>query len=322
MAPFTKTKELLDAFGDVGSSSFYGEILLKDTPVGFSIKKKYPENIRYKPPVRQDNGEPDVVAALWVVYLAPKPGDKDADLGNVPVRIRISALSHYLANHFDYNFLDVQGGSPSKESLEYSLSTPKPIELSFENAFFYNHHLGSLIDEHGRQVTGGEVLESVFQTHCDTVHFVKGLRLRINLAWQAGSIGLISAAVQATKSILKFVFGQTLESKSSFAGFYKPYPREALKKLDQDSIEILGYKAAKPVIILFCLLIIVMAIYSYNHQAPETYLNWLIEQDFLLVAHGVFLIWILEVVIPMLLFYSINGLLRLKANIIFSKFNV
>ena len=321
MTPFTTTKELLDAFGDVGSNSFYDEIHLKDTSVGFSIKKKYPEDIRYKPPVRQDNNEPDVVAALWVVYLAPKQGDQDTDLNKVPVRIRISALSQYLAKHFDYDFSDKAEGSPSKESLEFSLSTPTPIELSFENTYFYNHQLGCLIDEHGDSVTGAEVLESVFQTHCDTVHYIKGLSVRVKLAWQAMPVGLISVTVQVITSLLKLGFGRTLESNESLAGLYKPYPQEAVKKLDQDTIEILGYKAAKPVIIIFCLIVMLIGTYCYNHQSSENYLTWLLEQDFLLVSHGIFLIWALDVLIPKLIFLSINGLIRLKSNIIFFKFN-
>lgn len=322
MTPFTSTKELLDAFGETASKSFYGVVPLTDTPVGFSIKKKYSKEIRYKPPARQNDGEPDVIATLWVVYLAPKSGDDNVDLRRVPIRIRISALSQYLVNHFDYEFADVQGGSPSKESLDHSLSTPKPIELSFENDFFYNHQLETFVDKYGNAMTGVEVLESVFQTHCDTVHFIKGLGLRLKLAWQAKAIGLLSALVQSITSLLKGVFGRTLESNESLAGLYTPYPKEALKKLDQDSIEIFGYKAAKPVIITFCLLIIVLGVYCYRHQTPENYLGWLIGQDFLLVAHGIFLVWALDVAIPLLLFFTINGLIRLKSNLLFLKFNV
>jgi hypothetical protein len=322
MDHFKSTQELLDAFGDVSSKSFYGAIPLTDTPVGFSIKKDYPEGIRYKPPLRQDNRKPDVVAVLWVVYLAPKPGNNNAELRKIPVRIRVSALSHYLANHFDYNFSDINGGSPSKESIDYSLSTPMPVELSYENAYFYNHHLGYLVDKNGNRVSGADLLESVFQAHCNTVHFIKGLGLRLKLAWQAKSVGLASVIAQFITGILKFVFGRTLESKVSLAGLYKPYPREALKKLDQDSIEIFGYKAAKPVIITFCLIIIVIGVYCYNRQSSENYLTWLIGQDFLLLAHGIFLIWALDVAIPLLLFWAVNRLIRLKSKIIFSRFNV
>src|SRR5690606_25259418 len=128
---FSSSDQLKAVFGDLDGQSFYDPVPLTDTEVGFSVKRKYPSDIRFKPAVRQKDGEPDTVAVLWVVYMRPKSGEKNASYSRVPVRVRVGLMSQYLASHFDYNYEDVEGGCPSKASVEASLSTPKPITLDF-----------------------------------------------------------------------------------------------------------------------------------------------------------------------------------------------
>lgn len=322
MEPFSSADDLISALGDTAQGSFYGVTKLNDTKVGISVKKQYPSIIRYKPPIRKDNGEPDTIAVMWIVYLSPKEAETDIDLRKVPVRIRISLMSQYLASHYDYDFSDVAGGVPSIESLEASRHTPQPIELSFENDFFFNHEKGCFIDKGGQAISGVDLLERVFETHCNTVHLLKGLALRVKLAWQARTIGGLSILIQILVFLLKHLFGRTLDSKDTFAGLYQPYKREALKKLDEDTIEIFGYRASKKIIILFCLLVVFWGIYRYSTDESGGYLNWLAGQEFLSLAHGVLAIWVIDVLIPWGVFILINSLLRAKAWLIFRRFKV
>lgn len=319
MALFSSTNELLNAFGNLEPHGFYDPVTLTDTPVGFSIKKKYPDNIRYKPAVGQRTKEPDNIAAIWVIYTPPKINSPE--ISKVPIRLRISTMSQYRTKHWDYNFDDVEGDSPTKESLEASLATPQPVGLSYESEYFYDHQHHCFTDIKNNTLEGFEVLNQIFESHYKTVHLFWGLKLRLKLAWQSKFTGLLTLIIEFLKSILKFSFGRTIETNEMMAGIYEPYKKESLKKLDEDSLDLLGYKASKHVVILFCLLVIIFSIYRYNFESKTGYLSWLAEKEFLSTAHGLLVLWGIDVVIPLLLFFIINTLIVIKRKILFMTFS-
>ena len=319
MTVFISTDEFVQAFGDLEAAGFYDRINLKDTKVGFSIKKHYPGDIRYKPAIGQKTKSPDSVAVIWVVY--GNPNQKESQ-NIAPISIRIGTMSQYRANHWDYNFDDVEGDSPSKESLEASLATPQPLELTIENEYFIDHEQNSFRDAKGRTLTGVEVLERAFATHCNTVHLLRGLALKVKLAWRSNFSGLLLLAVQFLVTLLKQGFGRTLEKDDLNAGFFSPYKHESLKKLDEDSMDLLGYKASKHVIILFCAVTVVVGIYKYKHPAVFPYISWLDGKTVLSATHGIFSIWLLDVAVPWVIFYLMNGLLLWRKRILMMKFSI
>lgn len=321
MSAFVSGSELIAAFGDIGSHNFYDPVSLKDS-VGFSIKKNYPTGIRFKPAIRQDSSDPDSVAVIWVVYESDLAKKQPSGHLRVPLRIRIALMSLYRARHWDYDFSDKEGGCPSRESLEASLESPKPIELSFEGDYFYDHGLSALVGRNGQELSGADVLRQVFEKHCNTVHLLRGLQLRLKLAWQSKFSGLLGLVVSALTYILKMAFGRTIESSETLAGLYEPYERESFKKLDQDSVDLLGYKASKHVIILFCALIIIGSIYRFNNPSSSDYLAWLDGKELVSVAHAIFLIWLIDVAIPWGLFLTINFMIVLNRKIMFLQFRV
>lgn len=320
MTSFTSTDEFVQAFGDLQGAGFYDPITLQDTRVGFSIKKHYPADIRYKPAIGQKSKNPDNVAVIWVVYGDPKQ-NKKCPKNIAPLSIRIGTMSQYRAKHWDYNFDDIDGDSPSKESLDASLATPQPLELTIENKYFFDHQTNSFVDAKGRTIAGIDVLEIAFATHCNTVHLLRGMALRLKLAWQSNFSGFILLAVQMLVGILKQGFGRTLESDDLNAGFFSPYKTESLKKLDEDSMDLLGYKASKHVIILFCALTVVVGYYKYKHPGVFSYISWLDGKTILSATHGVFAVWILDVAVPWILFYIMNALLLWRKRILFMRFS-
>lgn len=319
MSVFNSTNEFLTAFGDLDSHGFYNPVTLTDTPVGFSIKKNYPDNIRYKPAMGQKDKQPDNIAAIWVVYMPPKIDSNGTS--KVPIRLRISTMSQYRTKHWDYNFDDIEGNSPTKESLDASLATPQPIELSYENEYFYDHQRNSFVDTKNNLLQGFEVLNQVFESHCKTVHLLWGLKLRLKLAWQSKVTGLLTLLIELLKSTLKHLFGRTIETNEMMAGIYHPYKRESLKKLDEDSLDLLGYKASKHVVILFCIFVIIFSIYRYNFESKTGYLSWLAEKEFLSTAHGLLALWGIDVLIPLLLFFIINLFVVIKRKLLFMTFS-
>jgi hypothetical protein len=322
MPLFNSTAEFIASFGGAQTLHEHGfiePIALQDTKVGFSIKKKYPENIRYKPAIGQTSHEPDNIAAFWVIYEHPNETKNSPSEEKVPIRIRVANMSRYRIKHWDYDFDDKEGDSPSRASLEASMATPKPLDLEYPNEFFYDHIQNHFVNREGAQVRGFEILESVFQDHCKTVHLIWGLRLRAKLFAQDKFSGFLGALSKLLAFVLKFFFGRTLEDSDVMAGVLRPYKSDAMKKLNVDSIDLLGYRASKHVVIIFCVLVISLSIYRYFSGASEDYWSEVSNSEALSVVHGLFLLWFLDVVIPQLLFRTNNLLISFRRFVVLLK---
>jgi hypothetical protein len=319
MAFFSNTGELLNTFGDLTAMEFFDPIHLNDTKVGFSVKRNYPSDIRYKPAIGQKSKKPDNIAALWVVYTHPDESRKEVSESRVPLRIRIANMSLYRTKHWDYEYNDVEGDCPSKDSVEASEATPKPIELEYPGEYFFDHVRNVFVDRKGKTVSGLEILDRIFQDHCKTVHLLWGLRLRIKLFAQDNFAGLLSVLTKFLVWILKNLFGRSIEDDDGMAGLFRPYKTEAMKKYDADSLDVFGYKASKQVVVLFCALIIIISFYRYYNSIADDYWSSVDGSEFLSVVHGLFFIWLLDVVIPWLLFWIINGTIWLRTAVLFMK---
>jgi len=96
--------------------------------VGFSVKREYPENIRFKP-AKTKSGKDDVIALFKVTYGDPKYTDKPFNPERVPILIIISIVrwSIYKNSHFDYCYDD--NDCPTAESLILMNSSPAPQNL-------------------------------------------------------------------------------------------------------------------------------------------------------------------------------------------------
>lgn len=317
MAYFANTREFLAQFGDLSTKGFFDPIHLNDTKVGFSIKRNYPTDIRYKPAIGQKSKKQDNVAALWVVYTHPEESRKEIDESAVPIRIRVANMSLYRTKHWDYNYDDTEG--PSKDSVEASLATPKPIELEYPGEYFFDHVRNAFVDRKGKTVSGLNILDRVFRDHCNTVHLLWGLRLRIKLFAQDKFAGLLGALTTLLVWILKNLFGRSIEDDDTMAGLFRPYKSEALKKYDIDSLDVLGYKASKQVVVLFCALVIGLSISRHENGVTSGYWASVGDNEFLSLIHGLFSIWVLDVVIPWLLFWLINGTIWLRTTVLFMK---
>ena len=261
MKHFETTDEFLLEFAEYNKDGFSDPVPLKDAKIGFSIKCNYPADIRYKP-AKYEDGKPDNVAVIWVVYAPP---EHDSTSNISPLYIKISNMSLYRSRHYDYDYKDKE--CPTKESVENSLASPQPISLEFPNECFYDHdHETFLIDNNN--VTGIEVLKHIMKRHCDTVHVVKGLSIRTKLRLRDKSTGILGKIIDILTYVLKIMFGRTLEKDNLSDGVFSKYRKESLKKLSQDSIDLLGYKAARSVIVLFCSLTVILSVLSYKILYP------------------------------------------------------
>lgn len=309
---FNSTEEFIEKFN---LQKYYEVIKLTDTKVGFSAKRAYPADISYKPSLTKA-GEPNNVSVTWVTYLHPEETTKKLDPDRIPVSVRISTKDLYVSKHWDYNFEDPL--SPTKESLEASDRTRKPLELISNDEFFYDHKRNTFVDNKGAPITGQDILDKIFREHCDTVHPLRGLPIRMKLSMQSVAYAICEFLIGKIKFTLKKVFGRTIEDEDTLSELQRGYKKTALKKLSTDSLEVLGYKAPKGIIILFCFLIALLSFFG----SKSLYLQYIFDKEFLILAHSIFVLWLLDNIIPPILFNFMNGIIWLRAKVIRLKLKV
>lgn len=317
---FDSTDDFLPLFEFKEGGEHFDPIVLKDTKVGFSIKSLYPDNIRFKP-AKNQNGEPDDVATLWVTYEHPEEYERNLSSPLVPIRIRASNMSLYRQKHWDYDFEDKD--SPSEEAVRKRASSPEPVELTFRNDFFYDHEKKSFVDNTGKEISPSKMLDAAFTKFFNTVHPWKGLPIQTKLSLKSTLENALTILIFLVESLLTNAFGRTLEPDEKYDTYYKGYKNTDLKKLDEDTLNIFGYRAAKSVVITFCGLVVATVAWQYVFtQEYEGYLAHVTSNTLLGTIHGIFALFILDTWIPLLIFYLLNKIIWLRTKVSFMTFRV
>jgi hypothetical protein len=307
-------QELISKFGDLSTSGFFEPVILQDTAVGFSIKKNYPEKILYKPAIGQKSGLPDDCVIIRMSLIRHK---KQSEI--TPLEINISTISKYKARtqKWDYHFEDISEDCPSEESLKISLSTPQPLEVVYKNNYFYNNQLDQFQDKGGNKLCGLDILNKAFKDHCKTVSYIFILHMRLNNKLQSFFYYVLSAIIKFCKLILRMVFGRGLITSSDMidkmVGTLRSYPWESLKRLEEETITISGYKVSKNVGMIFCLIIVVY--FVFLNKLTDSYFSSIQNKPYIVFAVGMIIVWILDVPIPRLIFLLMNFFIVLRKKI-------
>ncbi|MDH4220442.1 MAG: hypothetical protein OEW23_16925 [Candidatus Aminicenantes bacterium] len=225
----------------------------------------------------------------------------------------IRTHSLYRANHFDYNFNDPD--CPTEESLDVSKSTPQPIPLEFIGDFFYDHEKEMFLDRTNNYLTGNQLLDRVFNEHCDTVQGYKWLKYHFRLKKRALSISILSILINLIPFILKKIFGRTLDESKSITSILKGYKRTDLKKLSTENLNIFGYKASKNVIIMFCILVFLAYIGWSFFGLKSSYFSSIFSHPFLAITHTILLLAFFDILFPEILFGIMNFLIKWRTKL-------
>lgn len=299
------SEELLRAFGAIQSEGFINPTFLTDTKVGFSVQKDYPTNINYSP-ARTESGVPDNVAAIWVVYDS-KAEKNGGEL--IPIRLRIANMSKFRAKHWDYDYENPD--CPTESSIKESLKSTQPLELDAIGEYFYNTKTDKLVDSSQKEVSGTNILTHIFDVHCDSVQPIKGLKLRTIYNSHKALRASFDHVVDALTWILKNIFGRTLDERPDRMTYLHGYLPEDCKKLEAESIVVAGYRASKPIVFVFALIVALVCFYLFPVK-EHTYPSDLISSDYLLIVHSILLLVILDVAIPRLLFRLLNLVIKCR----------
>ena len=314
---FESAEEFRKEF-DLESDQTYIEYrALNDRKVGFSLQRLYPKDIRYIPPKSKD-GKPDVVALIHVVYTHPDEAKETFDSERVPLVLRITKYSRYIniKNRICYDFNN--DNCPTKESVEISKSTPEPMSLEFIGDFFYDHSRTNFIDSKGNTLSGRQVLDNVFDKHCATVHWLKGLKLRFHVRFNRIRTKINEILIKFLKYLLINAFGRTLEPKDPISSVLGGYSKEDLKMTKTNIIEFRGYKASKNIIVTFCLIYLILYFIGIKIKLiKDIFFN---PNPLLVVPIVILILVFLDNVVPKFILWLINKRIKMRLKLYFKKF--
>lgn len=167
-----------------------------------------------------------------------------------------------------------------------------------------------IVDSNKIEVSGVTILNKLFEYHCRSVHPVKGLGIRGKVKIQKGIFSLFEKLIKIIVYILK-IFDRRLVEHIERNVYFEGYSNIDLKRIELDSIEVGGYRASKNVIVIFSLIIAGVAFWLLPLK-ENTYLGALIHSEFLMVIHSLLLLIILDEIIPRILLWSINLIIKAR----------
>jgi hypothetical protein len=280
--------------------------------VGFTTKRNYPYDFRYKPPIGENN-QPDVVAIIGIKYEPKRKNPESPNL--VPITVKISPHSRYISEHGDYDFDDKN--CPSEKSIIASNKTAKPDDLISLNDYFFDHSIDSFVDLKRKPMQIKDLLDAEYRKHLETVHPFKGFSYRFKLKSRNKSIMLCEFIIIILKYFLKLTCGRefiiTSENVLRTIWGYQPKDMQLLKT---ERIEVFGYKASANIIITFSFIVLfIFFIFQVFGIAAPHWGKILITNNFLALTAGILTIHILENYLPSVFFTLINLIIKIRLRI-------
>jgi hypothetical protein len=237
---------------------------------------------------------------IRVLYNPNNRSESELDLTRVPIWIDIGKNSKYQYNHFGFNFED--DDCPTEESLESSQASPHPVSLTYADGFFFDHTAEDFVDKDGQHYSGGQILQSVFNDHCDTTR-----KSRRRLWRSVARVGFISEHLIAfLEYVLRISFRKKFDrARNPFAR----YRKDDVTLLEAESLQIFGYKTTKNVIVTFAALVLVGYSISYWTCLREsTFFVSIWKHPFLVLCATLVALPILEYQGPNLIRVAVNAL--------------
>lgn len=299
---FNNSDELRSVFDLDSDPKYYDYIPFRDKEIGFSIKREYPVKIKYKPQ-KLNNGKPETVVLIRAHFIYPRKAK--THISNQKVRV-----------NFDI-------GPFSEEPLtlsELSKDKNRPVGLDLRDEIYYDHATQCFIDKKGDKLTGKYILDALFKKHCETVHPIKGFKLRFKIRFKKTLISLIRFLIKICKWILRYPLGRVLESKDSFAGFAREYQKGDMKRIEAEVIKIHGVKASKNIFITFSVLLFVGLFIVKILHLNIPLIPLILSNTIFAFCFFIIFITILDYLFPRFFLKIINLLVKVHVKLIFLNF--
>ena len=307
---FKTNAELIKAFDFAHHSEYVQLTEFTGSDIGFTVQKEYRSNLSYKPPVKAD-GTPDTTALIVIGYNRGQVATTDL---NVPIHVRAYHYSRFIGNHDFYHY--GHPDCPTQSSVSASEKTPKPIDLTFDGIYYFNHFVGGFFDKDDQPVSGIDILNNAYEKLCETVDHKRRSRFEEKMKRQRRYAAWCDRASEFIEYLMKHVFGRTFKVDDLIRKMFNGYSsKDIVVEKRVDDMDIFGYKASKSIILLFCLS--VMGVYTlyYFHPNSFRFFKTVAKNNLLSLCFVVFYIWLIDVILPALLFRIMRLLFRLKSYI-------
>lgn len=292
--------------------------------VGLSVFKNYPDKDTFIP-ARNKKGQKDSIAVIKIWY-------KRSEVvlmrkrKKVSLKIGIYKLSRYSLKSPFPNFAD--DDSPTKASLAESKASKQPFDL--EEFSRYELHLDKLkiYDlKKGRRISPKGVIEEIYKEHLDTY---KNLSFQMKVKMRERILELIDPTIEIFKKINYYLFGKKIKENEDFMiGILKPYSFKDLSDLEliSEKPKIFGsefpisYKTAGTISVLFTIIYLINYYFGHDILGIVILINSLTNSFFLAVMVGAILL-IFDRLIPYIILFLINQLIKLKFSLMLLKISV
>ena len=265
--------------------------------VGFSVLRDYPKSSAFKPAFTP-KGNADTVALIHVLVDPDLPSSD----GRTPVRVRVSKYSKYLSTNFDFDFSDEC--SPTEESVRLSQASIQPVDLMLTGEFAISGNPASILDKLGCRIGGKELLDRVFQRHCNSTRTLSSVQLRIRVRSVEGR--LLVLVGRASRFLLTKLLGRQLVPDKELKFLFYGYAPEDVRKISTESVKFFDYLVPKPVAIVFCSLVSAFFLFFHFLGGSSLYLRVISQNGQLAAVHGILALALLNDLLPVLLRKTLN----------------
>jgi hypothetical protein len=288
------------------------QVLHIDGVIGFSTKTEYPDDCLFQPGVTPDGKNDDVILIHVMLIDDPKRSDPSKQW----ITARVVTLQKYINGHFDYDFSDPN--CPTKESLESRKQSETPLDIYSNDEFYYDIGSSRFRKADGELIEPREILDALVELHLSPTYRWRGFLIRRARRFHNRRIrGLDWAEAIITQMLIR-VFGRKLTEDSNFA-YLKGYKR--MVSTSAETLEILGFKASKPVIVLFSgLSLSAYLAGKFFHRAHV--LKEIGNSNLYSITFAVIGLYLLDNAVPATLFWSLNRVISIRTSLLLRKVDI
>lgn len=299
--------------------------------IGLSLLLKYPSNIKFVP-IKNQKGELDSYCLFRIGYYHD---DKKVigKITKVPLHISVGLTSLYKSKHHWYDYSDKD--SPSEEAVKRSELSQQPHSLDDFDRFEYHVEKSKIYDLKNKEyISPYKLVDYFFKLHLSTL---TNLWFLLKVKLREISLNVIKPIDNILKRINEIAFGKKMKEDTEFlVGELKPYKLDDLEDLattkDQTTIskkmKILGsdipitYQSAKT-FILFILTIYLTNFY-FDRDILGLYKLFTNANGDAVFSASLLIAFLLitDRLIPYVILYMINTLIRIKSYLTFLRIKI
>jgi hypothetical protein len=298
--------------------------------VGFGIVKSYPKSKQFTP-AKKLNGEDDnaILLKAFLYRLV------DAQEGKYFVGTSVSKISLYQIEkdiHFQQDFDYNDPKCPTKESVTLSLKGQQPISLEEMDRFELDITTNSFYDlKKKKAVEAKDVINHIYNEHLASYTSIRGRKLKAKVWLNNTLIKITQKTGEPLIKIIPSISGRKI--KNDFHNlFYQPFGWETTQGTKENKVgELIEYedllRKINPITFSFVTTFIVglYILYTFLHCDLLHIVGFIKankdDQVFVVVLVA-FCVLFFNYILPNILLYILNSLIRLNRKLSFRKFQL